>query len=75
MFYAINDYWNDNIDTGLLYNDDTIRQADDEAGEREFRYVTNIQDGYTVEQSVQEGYESDTEARVGLKKYSQHIQT
>ena len=75
MFYTINDYWNDNTDTELLYNDDTIRQADDEAGEREFRYVTNIQDGYTVEKSVQEGYESDIEARVGLKKYSQHIQT
>ena len=26
-FYTVNDYWNNDNDTGLLYNDDTIRQA------------------------------------------------
>ena len=48
-FYMINDYWNEDNDTGLLYDDDTIRQVDDELGEQEHRYVTHVQDGYTVE--------------------------
>ena len=61
-FYMINDYWNDDNDTKPLYSDDTIRQVDDELDEQEPRYVTHIQDGYTVEQSVQEGYDSDIEA-------------
>ena len=49
MFYTVNDYWNEDNDTGLLYDDDTIRQVDDELGEQEHRYVTHVQDGYTVE--------------------------
>ena len=61
-FYTINDYWNDDNDTELWSNEDTIRQVDDELGEQEPRYVTSIQDRYTVEQSVQEGYDSDIEA-------------
>ena len=67
MFYTVNDYWNDYNDTGLLYNDDMIRQVDDELDEQEPRYVTHIQDGYTIEQSVQEGYESDIEAVPNLR--------
>ena len=44
-----------------LYNDDTISQADNKLDEQEQRYVTHVQDGYTVEQSVQEAYDSDIE--------------
>ena len=66
-FYTVNDYWNDDNDTGLLYNDDMIRQVDDELDEQEPRYVTHIQDGYTVEQSIQEGYKSDIEAVPNLR--------
>ena len=66
-FYMVNDYWNDDTDTGPLYDDDTIRQADDKLDEQEPRYVTHIQDGYTVEQSIQEGYESDIEAVPNLR--------
>ena len=66
-FYMVNDYWNDDNDTGLSYNDDTIRQVDGELDEQEPRYVTHIQDGYTVEQSIQEGYESDIEAVPNLR--------
>ena len=62
MFYKVNDYWNDDNDTGLLYIDDMIRQVDEELDEQEPRYVTHIQDWYTVEQSIQEGYESNIEA-------------
>ena len=66
-FYMVNDYWNDNTDAGLLHDDDTIRQVDDELDEQELRYVTHIQDRYTVEQSIQEGYESDIEAVPNLR--------
>ena len=61
-FYTVNDYWNDDNDTEFLYDENTIRQVDDEFSEQEHRYVTHVQDGYTVEQSIQEGYESDIEA-------------
>ena len=63
----MNDYWNDDTDTGPLYDDETVRQVDDELDEQEPRYVTHIQDGYTVEQSIQEGYESDIEVVPNLK--------
>ena len=66
-FYTVNDYWNDNNDTEPLYDDDTITQVDDEFSEQEHRYVTHIQDGYTIEQSIQEGYESDIEAVPNLR--------
>ena len=61
-FYMINDYWDDDDNNEPLGSDDTIRQVDNELDKQEQRYVTHIQDGYTVEQSVQEGYDSDTEA-------------
>ena len=60
-FYTLNDYWDDEDDNELLYNDDTISQADNELDEQEQRYVTHMQDGYMVEQSVQEAYDSDIE--------------
>ena len=56
MVYTINNYWNE-----LLYNEDTNRQVGDDLGEQETRYVTSIQDGYTIEQSVQEEYDNDIE--------------
>ena len=67
MFYTINNYWNDDNDTELWSNEDTIRQVDDELGEQEVRYVTSIQDGYTVEQLAQEGYDSDIEALPNIR--------
>ena len=48
-FYTLNDYWNDDTDTGLLYDDEMVRQVDDELDEQEPRYVTHVQDGYTEE--------------------------
>ena len=61
-FYTLNDYWDDKNNHKLPYNDDTISQADNELDEQEQRYVTHVQDGYTVEQTVQEVYDSDIEA-------------
>ena len=58
-FYTLNDYWDDDDDDEPLGSDDTIRQIDTGLGEQEQRYVTHIQDGYTVEQSVQEAYDND----------------
>ena len=66
-FYMVNDYSNDDNNTGLLYDDHTIRQVDDKLGEQEHRYVTHVQDGYTIEQSIQEGYKSDIEALPNLR--------
>ena len=63
----VNDYWNDDNNTGLLYDDDTIRQVYDKLGEQEHRYVTHVQDGYTIQQSIQEGYESDIKAVPNLR--------
>ena len=63
----MNDYWDDDNDTGPLYDDETVRQVDDELDEQEPRYVTHIQDSYMVEQSIQEGYESDIEIVPNLK--------
>ena len=60
-FYTLNNYWDDDNDNELLDNDDTIRQADSELDEQEQRCVTHMQDGYTVEQSVQETYDNDIE--------------
>ena len=67
MFYTVNDCLNNDNDTGLLYDDDTIRQVDDELGEQEHRYVTHVQNGCTIEQSIQKGYESDIEAVPNLR--------
>ena len=61
-FYTLNNYWDNEDDHKPLYNNDTISQADNELDEQEQRYVTHVQDGYTVEQSVQEEYDSDIEA-------------
>ena len=63
-FYTINDYWNDDNDNDpeLLYNEDTLRQVDDKLVKQEPGYVPHIQDGYNVEQLVQEGYHSCIEA-------------
>ena len=66
-FYMVNDYWNDDTDAGPLHDDDTIRQVDDELDEQELKYVTHIQDGYTVEQSIQEGYKSVIEVVPNLR--------
>ena len=59
MFYTVNDYWNDDTDTRPLYDDEMVRQVDDELDKQEPRYVTHVQDGYMEEQHIQEGYESN----------------
>ena len=53
-FYTINDYWTDDNDAEALYDVDSDRQVDRDEDDSRARYVTHIQDGYTLEQVNQE---------------------